>query len=63
MATVGMALKQRVLETIQDEAVRPTDLVIKLQKDAYGREVETTVSELIEDGSVRFAYDGLLRAS
>jgi|NGEPerStandDraft_6_1074524.scaffolds.fasta_scaffold423177_1 hypothetical protein len=63
MATVGMTLKQRIFEAIQTAAVRPTDLVINLEKDAYRSEVESSLSELLEDGSVRFEYDGLLHAS
>jgi hypothetical protein len=61
MATVGMSLKDKVLETVRFAAMRPTDLVKALEKEAYAKEIEVALSALLDDGSVQFEYDGHLR--
>ena len=40
--------------------MRPVELVKALEGDAYGKEIEIAVSDLLEDGSIRFEYDGRL---
>ncbi len=61
MATVGMSLKDKVLETVRSKPMRPTDLVKELEKDAYAKEIEVALSALLDDGTVLFEYDGRLR--
>jgi hypothetical protein len=60
MATVGMTLKDKVLETVRSEPLSPVDVVRTLQKDAYAKEIEIALSDLLEEGSVEFEYDGRL---
>ena len=64
MATLPLTLKDKVLETVQTNAIRPTDL-LKLLLETEGveaREVERALSGLLDNGSVRFEYDGRLHA-
>ncbi len=60
MTTLSISLKEKVFDTIKAEAMRPVELVKALEGDAYGKEIEIAVSDLLEDGSIRFEYDGRL---
>jgi len=63
MATVRMTLKDKVLETVKSEPLSPVDVVNALQKDAYSKEIEIALSDLLEEGSIEFEYDGRLHAA
>ena len=63
MTIVGQTLKSKVLETIRQRPLRPTDLVLELRKEAYAREVEGALSELLDEGSVVFGSDRHLRVA
>jgi hypothetical protein len=63
MSVVGQTLKAKVLETIQQHPLRPTELVSELRKEAYAQEVEGALSELLDEGSVVFGSDRHLRVA
>jgi hypothetical protein len=64
MATIPLTLRDKVLEAVQTDAIRPTDLLKLLETDGVrSREVENALSELLDSGSVRFEFDGRLHAS
>jgi hypothetical protein len=63
MAVMNQTLQDVVLQKIQETPLRPTTLIRELRKEAYPREIENALSELIENGTVEFGSDGLLRTS
>jgi hypothetical protein len=62
LPAVDTVLKSKVLQTIQHEPLRPTDLVSCLRKEAPQMEIESALSDLLDDGTVVFGSDRLLRS-
>lgn len=62
LPTVEIELKSKVLQTLQREPLRPTDLVSSLRKEAPQMEIEIALSDLLDDGVVVFGSDRLLRS-
>lgn len=56
------ALKLKVLETLQRAPLRPTDLVSSLRGEALQMDVENALSDLLDEGTVVFGSDRLLRS-
>jgi uncharacterized protein (DUF111 family) len=63
MAVMNQSLQDVVLQKIQEKPLRPTELIRNLSKEAYPREIENALSELIENGTVEFGSDGILRTT
>jgi hypothetical protein len=61
MAVLNKTLQDVVLERIREKALRPTELIRDLSGEAYPRELENALSDLIENGAVEFGPDGILR--
>jgi hypothetical protein len=56
-------LKDRVLETLHAQPLEPTELVRTLHGAGPQREIEIALSDLLDEGSVKFESDGLLHAT
>ena len=56
-------LKTKVFEMIQGNPLRPTDLVHTLRQDALQLDIELALSHLLDDGTVVFGADRLLRTA
>ena len=56
------ALKSKVLETLQRAPLRPTDLVSSLRREALQMDIESALSDLLDEGTVIFGSDRLLRS-
>lgn len=63
MTVMNQTLQDVVFLTIRKTPLRPIELIRKLSREAYARELENALSDLIEDGSVVYGPDGMLRAS
>jgi hypothetical protein len=60
--TIPETLSARVVDTLVATPLRPTDLMQTLLSEATPREIQDTLSDLIEDGLVFLGTDRLLRA-
>lgn len=56
----GVDLRKLVLEKLGTAPMRPSALVRALNQDASSREVEATLSKLLDEGLVEFGSDRLL---
>jgi len=63
MAVVNKTLRDVVFQAIRSKNLRPTELIRSLSDEAYPRELENELSDLIESGEVVFGPDGILRAT
>jgi hypothetical protein len=63
MTVMNQTLQDIVFQTIRKRPLRPIDLIRRLSGEAYARELENALSDLIEDGSIVYGSDGMLRAS
>jgi hypothetical protein len=63
MTVMNQTLQGVVFQTIRKKPLRPIELIRKLSGEAYARELENALSDLIEDGSIVYGSDGMLRAS
>lgn len=63
MAVVNKTLRDVVFQAIRSKNLRPTELIRSLCNEAYPREIENQLSDLIESGEVVFGSDGILRAT
>jgi hypothetical protein len=61
MAVMVQTLQDIVLQRIRENGLRPTELIRDLSGEAYAREIENALSDLIENGTVEFGPDGILR--
>lgn len=55
-------LRSKVLQLIKHEPLRPTDLVSSLREEAPQMDIESALSDLLDDGVVVFGSDRLLRS-
>ncbi len=63
MTVMDQTLQGVVLQKIREKHLRPTELIRELSEEAYAREIENALSDLIEAGSVVFGSDGILRTT
>jgi hypothetical protein len=63
MTVMNQTLPDLVLQTIREKKLRPTELIRELVRVGYPREIENALSGLIENGSVVFGSDGILRVT
>lgn len=62
MAVMDQTLQDAVLQRIREIPLRPTELIRDLSGEAYAREIENALSDLLENGTVEFGPDGILRS-
>jgi hypothetical protein len=61
MVVMATSVKDRVRDVISGKPLRPTELVQELHSEFYAREVEGALSQLLDEGSVVFGSDRILR--
>ena len=61
MTVMDKTLKSAVLDEIGQRPLRATELIQRLRKEGYPREIESALSDLLDEDAIEFSSDGLLR--